>query len=723
MLFFISTSSLLLPLQAQQRGTINQSQTSGESVYSDNFIEEDCMDLAGAGSTIGLVSVFKNGAYYDATPTVQCIYNLGIYNAQGQRIGTNYDSSMNLYGLSGKYLKTGSAWLNPPPGARSFGTTNNNFQMDYTGATSGLPLTTSLLYSSEAHHYYYIDKYRRTLLTDSFIDSLNLSANAARNIKYLQYNPDLVGIQYSGKPRFFAAESETVAGIELYFPENFAYSYARSRTGSPYSSMTPISNSFDPEAIVGDYAGIASSWILGSNQPYPGAEGYGQFNSWINNVLSPLNDGISNFEGYAYSGRTEQFKYLSMTQRSWSGNQCGVNGWAPCDKGYRIDNVMMYDENDMSRTGIFPMWSSIPGNFPIGGYGFVGSNLASLYFSSLFYDLVSDAGLGLNKTRQLVFKMYSLIDNLSSFTMRDFGAKMIAAGRALWPDGNGQSLYEKDIADVLRSRGIPLYGEANFKDGLPAGLMPVTQAATVNYFGSGHPESQPSGYGAANYTINGYKEPGTDYNYMGYTFYKHSKYGPCDKLVLTNGTFNGGSYNEDGDFYWEGKGRELGNLTIFVPENASNPSKVLQWKRYRQRCLNETEDGFYAEDVRPFGFRVIKSIKNGFSFTASKIQNTNSNSAYNNYSLTIVDPSKSFAGAATYTWTFTNYLGQSFVRTGSQVVYAALKDQPFTIKIERKRGVKVDTLTLRERGNDLDRNNGNAFVKSFCPNNTSCKFQ
>ena len=47
--------------------------------------------------------------------------------------------------------------------------------------------------------------------------------------------------------------------------------------------------------------------------------------------------------------------------------------------------------------------------------------------------------------------------------------------------------------------------------------------------------------------------------------------------------------------------------------------------------------------------------------------------------------------------------------------YTARKDEPFTIHIARTRAGETNTLTLRERGNDLDRNNGNAFVRNLVP--------
>jgi len=40
---------------------------------------------------------------------------------------------------------------------------------------------------------------------------------------------------------------------------------------------------------------------------------------------------------------------------------------------------------------------------------------------------------------------------------------------------------------------------------------------------------------------------------------------------------------------------------------------------------------------------------------------------------------------------------------------------PFTLSITRTRASQIDTLTLREHGNDLDRHGGNAFVRNLVP--------
>ena len=199
---------------------------------------------------------------------------------------------------------------------------------------------------------------------------------------------------------------------------------------------------------------------------------------------------------------------------------------------------------------------------------------------------------------------------------------------------------------------------------------------------------------------------------MAYQFYKHSKYGPCDKLALTDGTFTynpnapfNWSYNNDGSFYVELSDRELGNLTLFLP------GRHVHWMRSRQRCPNEAT-GFYAEDVRPFGFRVIQATPNGFSFTVTSSSETTTNKTYQ---LTIVDPSLAALGPAGYQWNFTNHLGQPAQSTGTNAQYTARKDEPFTLSITRTRSSVTNTLTLRERGNDLDRSNGQAFVRNLVP--------
>ena len=77
-------------------------------------------------------------------------------------------------------------------------------------------------------------------------------------------------------------------------------------------------------------------------------------------------------------------------------------------------------------------------------------------------------------------------------------------------------------------------------------------------------------------------------------------------------------------------------------------------------------------------------------------------------------------GPATYEWTFTEFDGTEAQTSGQVVSYVALRDEPFTISVDRTRDAQVDNLTLRERGNDLDRSGpdgqmGTAFVSTALP--------
>ncbi len=154
------------------------------------------------------------------------------------------------------------------------------------------------------------------------------------------------------------------------------------------------------------------------------------------------------------------------------------------------------------------------------------------------------------------------------------------------------------------------------------------------------------------------------------------------------------------------------------------PGSTLSFRNFRGRCLSEgTVDaaglsGAYWEDVRAFGFIVQEATPNGFSFRVTRlaeILSTDRRTDRVAYQLDIEDPSLSLPPPlgfnADYSWTFTEFDGAVASAAGRRVVYAALADQPFTIAITRTRppinpgdGSRVDTLTLRERGNDLDRN-------------------
>lgn len=643
-------------------------------------------------------------------PVEVWLENLGNYNTNGVLVAGN----SNL--LNGKYATTDVYSINNtgagyPPVNRLTASGDNDFRILYDGSGS-VPARQAVIWSSEAQLYYDVNDYRMRFLNDAFIDELNLPADTGNNLKNRQYRPDLNmgSAPREGKTILQVYERTNPAGIDLFPAYNLGNFYLRSR-GPDYATLPPISIAYDTEVSMSDYLGLVAFWVLGTNTGFPSEAFFGNNAAWQSNILPALNDGVSAWGAYRYSGDPEIYPYVDYAYRIWAGRPCGGTNIL-CDKARSVRNVMMFDEANTTKDGVFPY---VHPSTTTSDDGPVGSDLACLYIAAIFYDIANDAGLGFHKADLLIWKTISLITNNVTFPMRAFGATVQEAARALWPDLRpgraGLSRYEEDVADVLTSRGIPLNGVADFRTNLPVaiGLFPANlEVSSANGFGSSHPDSQPNAnsYGVFNGFINGYTQTNNP-SYVAYQFYKHSKYGPCDELRLTDGTFNAttGVYNNDGSYYLILTNRELGNLILLAPSNH------IRWARMRYRCPNEAT-GFYAEDVRPFGFRVIQATPNGFSFTATALSETATNKTYQ---LTIVDPSTNTLGAASYAWSFTNHLGTATSATGSLVQYTATKDEPFTLSITRTRASVTNTLTLRERGNDLDRNSGNAFVRNLIP--------
>ena len=647
--------------------------------------------------------------------------NLGEYDTNGLLVGSNAGRLSGRYGITDlytidEYVQGGKAW----PNIAEIHSATNDFRINFQGDQTITPRE-GLLWSSEAQLYHDFTEFRSRFMNDQFISDLQLPPEIDKNLRYRQFRPDLVLFGYPGeahKPVFCTLEKFPVGGLNLFPIPNVFVAAARTLVDyQNYAQLPPLSLSYDSGISVGDYAGLMAFWIAGTNvEAFTSDAFFGGDASWQSNILPALNDGQNSWVAYRYSGNPETARYGSYAFRIWAGRPCGGTN-IPCDKGQSVRSVMMFDEANTSRDGVFPY------TYPSGlgsDDGPVSSDLSGLYIAAIFYDIANEAGLGIHKADLLIWKSISLTTG-SPLSMRTYGATIQEAARLLWPDTRpgraGKSRYEEDINDMLTSRGIPLNGVASFRTNLPVaiGSYPATlERDSANGFGSSHPDAQP-GFGSPggyNTFDNGYTHPDTNAGYVAYQFYKHSKYGPCDKLALTDGTFTTGvdaffnwRYNNDGTYYLELTDRELGNLVLFAP------NRTIRWMRSRQRCPNQAT-GFYAEDVRPFGFRVIQATPNGFSFTATALSETPTNKTYQ---LTIVDPSLTLIGPADYAWSFTNHLGAVETSIGTAATSTARKDEPFTIHIARTRAGETNTLTLRERGNDLERSNGNAFVRNLIP--------
>jgi hypothetical protein len=661
------------------------------------------------------------------TPSEVLLTNLGIYDTNGVMVSTNGGV------LTGQYLETDVGEIPTFGTVNRVNSTNNDFRVDYTGAANGMPRE-SVIWSSEAHLYYYMNDYRIRFLNGPFIDQLSLAPQVDQNLRNLQYRPDLTTGTRFAKPVLQVDEVVNPRGLGLFPDSNYMTVGLRSRTGS-LIDLPVLSLSFDCEAVVGDYAGLVAEWVITSNEGFPSDAGFGQNNDWKSNMLAAFNDGLSGWVGYRYSQSEDIYSVFGFFGRLWDNRACGIPppigpstppGSAdhiPCDKGESVRNVMMYDDNNNFSQGNFSVPGVFPFEQPFGFDGFngpEGSDLSALFVAAVFYDIAHEAGLGIHKSDLLIWKTISLIDVVTNFPMRTFGAKIQEASRLLWPDGGGMSIYEDDIVDVLTSRGIPMNGAADFKDNLPTALGPTLRGFTM---ASSHPNTQPQEnfYGSVFSGSDEYTTPGPAVDYVAYQLYKHSKYGPCDSIQvqLSDGTYSNSIPNADGTLIWTGVDRDIGNRIVFLPSVPGNPNTI-RVTTIRKRCDNEVE-GYYAEDVRPFGMRIIKATPNGFSFTVEELahvgdplekafEQSGELVGIKTYRTSIVDPSLRLIGDATYNWTVTDHLGVEQIGTGKTFTFDVELDQPFTIHIERDRGGQIDTLDLRERANDFERSGGRAFV-------------
>jgi hypothetical protein len=459
----------------------------------------------------------------------------------------------------------------------------------------GIDQRTSAAYSSVTHLYAHNEAYRRDWSNDAFILGLNLPTEIEQNLLNRQFRPDYDPFFTEDPPLLerptlwlWEGTEADFGYISLYPVVNKMRSKFRTRGPvEPFSSLPTASIAFAREAFVGDYDGLMAFWVLGDNTGWPSESGYGQGSFWQSNVLPPLNDGLSGWSAYRMSGNTEVYKPFYYMLREWADHQgveaCGGTNYA-CDKGSSVRNVMMFKETQTDRNGVFPFVrpnDTYTFNFIDGP---IGSDLSAMYIAAIFYDISVEAGLGDDKADQLIWKTISIIDDRLYLPMRMFGRKVQDAARQLWPDANnpGQSIYEQDIHDVLISRGIavdaPLPGEpgevaigsADFNLSLPPSIGPTVLGFPVE---TANPTFQPSvnSYGALNWFADEYTASASPVDYVAYTFYKHSKFGPCDFTEfqlpddLDWDPVNCPECRPNGTVLFRLEDREFGNITVFLP--------------------------------------------------------------------------------------------------------------------------------------------------------------
>lgn len=545
-----------------------------------------------------------------------------------------------------------------------------------------------------------------------------------------------------------------------------------------------ISKAFDPEFILLGYGALLSKLVTAtstvmlednsfSSSSCQGSPPQGTSCRFTRDITPILPEALGLYSAYLPKKNPEILNYSWWASRVWNSVPCGMRRQdsSRCDQGVTLDNVMMFDESvtdpfDIKRK-VFPF--TVPG-YAEWDRGPMNRDTAALFIASLFYYLDHDVGFGAEKSFSLFLKTLSLITdkhmpirgNLRPLPLRRFGRLALEAARRLWPDplDPSRSVYSGILENNwLLAKGIvtqaaflcseidepgccstpgpdcrpladPLMrvdyylapGIGTYPNNFMVDDREHYQNGPVPGFGSPNPESHPTesdnhGYYAVWW--NAYR-PDFEYEpkYVAYQFHGASRYGPCDHLGLGDGGYDTHGRNADtGSVLWEAHDDDLSNLVVFFPNTP------LYWQRYRGRCESDAQ-GYYTEDVSPFGFKVIKAIPEGFSI---KVTRKGPAGNYLNYRLEPVDPSMS--SADTYRWLITKYSGglRNVTKTnitiepgaGNQfgrIVNLVLeKDQPVQLRIERNRRGKIDFLELTDRSTDLDRKKGEAFYRDLRP--------
>lgn len=726
-----------------------------------------------AGSLKGEALVFTDGPLYNSTPERVCLGNLGEYRDLDDGAGEQFTNpgapgfqnpvagirtGGNSGYLRGRYVETNiisidefSIWEDWP-NIPNFNRSNNDFRVDprcstLVGSDIACPSDTdereAHLWSTEAHAYYFIDKYRSEIFNPEFILSLGLDTEIERNLLFRQFRPDSLD-PWSGVPtatsHFRATVKELIDHpsefnepvLYLDFLENQLVGFGR--TKYPFMGLDQVESNaiqYDPEVFIGDYAGHIAHWVIGDIN---GFKVGGWFDEWPTNNLEALNDGLSHWTAYHYSGRSEVYRDAIAASRSWSESPCDTTGSLgtdyysfipasglqiePCDRGYQIDNVMMhssetYNDSELEANGVFPF--QVPTLFD--GLGPGSTELSAIFFSAVFYDIAQRAGLGDKKADKLFWKTISIIGtpegvgNSQSHSMNDFGENVMRASRLLWPDLR----YEEDIRNVLSVRGINLDGNF-FKDNLVATAGPT--ALNPNGFYTLHPvphytdDQYPrvaNNYGLFYFYVDEFTfDNASPSDYLSIRFSKYSNMGPCDYIEIRDGS---GSYAwddpESGELLWTGEARAFSNKTLLLP----NVNNKIRMHVRTKRCSSEVQ-GAYAEDVNPFGARIVDASPNGFGVEVNDLGWWGTTKK--KFDLNIFDPSNT-DDTATYTWELEQVGMPAVTATGlsgdDTFTVMPLVDEPFTLRVTRSKPGEADMIyEVRENARQLGRESGQGLV-------------
>jgi len=579
------------------------------------------------------------GNYVAHPPEDVCANRMGRYSD-----GVRLDNHEGL--VQGHYLRT--LLLSYPSVYPSSGVPpisalyrpDNDFRVELISDGSEMAPRETSLWLSQTNAYYHITTYIDSYLVGD-LQAIGLDAERKFNVIHRGYRPDLVGIdpQFLNRPPSHLVQEDHVAGPFQLLPTlNVQVAPSLIRLGGDRGVEPPMSYSLDSAFTVGEHIGLRAFALTETNKGFPSEFGFGLGWSGEQDISPILNDALNLWIAYDYSDVTDTASNFWFMIRRWAWltngnpNLCDTLGAPACLSGNNIDSVLTYRREINNRDGIFPPRQ--PTSY-LTGMGAIDADLAGIFVASLFYEI--SLFIGKRNTTRLFLKMLSMFgdEHFENLNMVAFANLLLQATDELF----GQEGYSEIVRRQLVKKGVPYNPAVTNVDlyfPVAVGDFPASlEKSSANRFGSSFPDSQPTvdnnvvGPGSAIYYSNGYfvdENPQT--KGMGLKFWEGSRYGPCDYLAITDGTFDAAQYNGDGTYYHELRDRGLENLVAIVPGNR------VRWLRYRGKCA-DWNDGDYTNDFRPPGFRVTQANLNGYSFKVTRLFET---STHIRYRLEVIDP-------------------------------------------------------------------------------------
>jgi len=721
----------------------------------------------------GRALYFPNSPLNDAEPEEVCMTDLGGYNDNWEFVEPNqgFASGRYVQTINDDVTDRGATDF---PEVLNLRQEDNDFRMNpfcynepvpegETPCPEGILAREATLWGSQLAGYHGTTDFRNRIMNPA-IEAANIDAESFQWLMEDQKRASLCG-DFCFRPVLIEAVEAFESSIfntgigSGSVSKNFVWTFPIERE----VGEAALSIALDPGLVVGEYAQLLSNYLPTYEEGFKGMEGsfFGFNQSWQTTIGGALGDSHELVAAYLYLEEAEVHRYAYFTARKlledyWERDRpaCRDPDVNPestnydCDKAMTLRNVMMANsaepiENEFYKRGVFPFF---PRGYDIFD-GPTGEDLAAFMPSAIWYDISNEFGLGDEKMYPLLIKTYDMIDDpRDNLNIHEFGELILAAAAELWPDLSNpdQSIYHEGLKDLMVSRGLDI-GGVYFQEQLTPAVVPdskdvVYDEITDNALRSFHPMIQ-SEYTGFNGNVRGsttarWEDPTDEIHYRSLRFDKYSRNGPCDRAFFMEADVGNtwatawvppfdnafGPDNlppeqfqaipnpdEDANIFFEmspDKGTDRpGNLSLFVPGDAVGVFN------HSRRCQTD-RDGYYAEDQRALGWKIVDSMPNGFAIEV--VSSIEFGSSFLHH-IQIVDPSADadhpyFVGASTYDWSIRDYHGEELTGQisgqGGDHVFAVWlpKDEPVVISITRNRD--GEQYEIEEPSNRLGRKLG-----------------